>query len=88
MLVMLSRNRVKDYAAWRRIFDANAGAARAAGLELMHLWRDTEDPNNVFFVLKVADVRGAKAFIGAPEAAETGTAAGVLDGEYHFLTSE
>jgi hypothetical protein len=85
MLVMLCRNRVKDYDTWRSIFDSNAAAQRAAGLELAHLWRDTEDPNNVFFVLKVADRKKAEAFISAPEAAETERISGVLDGEYRFL---
>ena len=85
MLVMLCRNRVEDYVKWRSVFDSHASEARDAGLILLHLWRHTEDPNNVFFVFKVADLQKAQAFIRTPGAAKTGKASGVLDGEWHFL---
>ena len=85
MLVMLCRNRVEDYDKWKSIFDSHASAQRDAGIELIHLWRDTEDPNNVFFMFRVTDLHKAEAFISTPEASEVGKASGVLDGECHFL---
>ena len=88
MLTLLSRNLVKDYAEWKRIFDAQESAAREAGLELTQLCRDLEDPNNVFFTFRVADLERAKAFLSDPNSAEVGRRAGVVDGEYHFLESE
>ena len=88
MLTMLSRNRVEDYSKWKRVFDSQAQAGREAGLHLTDLWRDVEDPNNVFFLLSVSDLEKARAFLADPEAAEVGKAAGVLDGEVHFLESE
>ena len=76
MIVMLCRNRVAD---------AHADAHRAAGLRLRDLWRDLEEPNNVFFVFKVRNLAHARAFISTPAAIEAGTTSGVLEGEYHFL---
>jgi hypothetical protein len=85
MYELLCRNRVEDYTRWRKVFDSNAPAAREAGLQLTDLWRDIEDPNNIFFLFRVSSVDKARAFMQDPTAAESGVTAGVLDGEYHFV---
>jgi hypothetical protein len=69
------------------VFDSHARAHRDAGLHLINLWRDVEEPNNIFFLFEVADIDMARKFISQPEAAEAGRVSGVLDGEYHFLES-
>jgi hypothetical protein len=84
MLYMICRNRLARFEKWKRVIDSHANAHRGAGIHLRHLWREVEDPNNVFFVFEVDDIQRARAFISAPEAAEAGKTAGVLDGEYHF----
>jgi hypothetical protein len=85
MLTMLVRNRVEDYSTWKRVFDSQESAAREAGLRLTDLWRDIQDPNNVFFIFQVADLDKARAYIADPKSAEVGRKAGVLDGEVQFL---
>jgi hypothetical protein len=85
MIHMLCRNRVADFSKWKSIFDSHADAHRTAGLRLVNLWRSLDDPRNIFFLFEVGSLEKARAFINAPDAAETGKAAGVLDGEYHFL---
>ncbi len=87
MTYMLCRNRLADFAKWKRIFDSHTEAHRQAGLKLVYVWRTLEDQNNVFFLFEVSDIEKAKAFISTPEAAETGKASGVLDGEYYFVES-
>jgi hypothetical protein len=85
MIRMVVRNKVEDFARWKSVFDAQSEAARQAGLSLEHLWRGVEDANEVFFIFTVADINKAKAFLSAPEAAETGRRAGVSDGNYWFV---
>jgi hypothetical protein len=87
MVVMLCRNRVVDFRAWKEIFDSHAQSHRNAGLHLRNVWRDFEEPNDVFFLFEVTDIQKARAFIRDPAAAEAGRASGVLEGEYHFLES-
>ena len=87
MIVMLCRNRVSDFAKWKKVFDSHAPAHREAGLHLKSLWRGVEEPNNVFFLFEVANLEKAHEFISNPTAAEAGRTSGVLDGEYHFLES-
>lgn len=85
MYELLCRNRVEDYERWKKVFDSHAAAHPEASLELTDLWRDVEDPNNVFFLFRVSDVDAARAFLEDPAQAEVGAAAGVIDGEYHFV---
>ena len=87
MMVMLCRNRVANFEKWKSVFDSNTPALRDAGLRLMNLWRDVEEPNNVFLLFEVKDTDKARAFITDPAAAEAGKRSGVLDGECHFLES-
>lgn len=85
MIHMLVRNRIEDYERWRSLFDAEAEPAAAYGLELSGVWREVGDPNNVFFMFEVESVERAQAFLDRPESAEVGKAAGVVDGDYHFV---
>jgi hypothetical protein len=85
MTRMLCRNKVADFGKWKAIFDSHKDAHRQAGLTLENLWRGLADPNEVFFIFSVADLNKAKAFITAPDAAETGKRAGLIEGEYWFV---
>ena len=87
MTYMLCRNRVADFAEWKRVFDSHAEAHRAAGLHLVHLWRSLDDPNNVFFLFEVSNIEKAQAFVNAPDATEAAKASGVIDGEIQLLES-
>jgi hypothetical protein len=87
-MFLLCRNRVADFSKWKAVFDSHADAHCEAGLRLLDLWRGVEEPNNVFFLFEVANVEHARAFLSDPAAAEAGSTAGVLDGEYHFLERE
>ena len=82
---LLVRNRVKDFDVWKAIFDENADAGRAAGLELENLWRCSDEPENVFFIFTVADREKADAFMADPSSAETGQRSGVIDGECWYI---
>ena len=53
MMVLLVRNKAKDFDQWRRVFDSQAEAARAAGLNLIQMWGSVDDANDVFFCLKL-----------------------------------
>jgi hypothetical protein len=87
MLTMVCRNRVEDFATWYRAFQAHEAAHKAAGLTLLHIGHSIDNGNQVFFVFEVASLDKARSFIGSPDADETGRAAGVIEGEYHFVES-
>ncbi len=78
MHYMLCKNKVTDYARWRRVFDSHAEAHRGAGLHLLYVLRDTADPNVVVFLFRVDDLNKARAFTEAPSAGEAGEDSGVI----------
>ena len=85
MLRMLCRNKVADFSKWKAVFDSHAGAHKQAGLIRENLWRERDDPGNVFFIFRVEDLAKAKAFISSDDAAAAGKASGVIEGNYWFL---
>ena len=70
MTVMLCRSRASELSHWESVFDAEVERHRVAGLSLHDLWRDGDDPDQVFFVFEVANLERARAFIGDPANAE------------------
>jgi hypothetical protein len=82
---MLCRNRVEDYQTWRSVFDSHATAQREAGMRVLHVWRSTEDQNNVFFLFEIDSIEAVNDFMSRPIAEEGREQSGVIDGEYHFL---
>ena len=85
---MLCRKRVQNYAKWKAIFEADFQAQHDSGLKLQNMWRDTQDPNNVFFIFEITDLAKAQAFVASPESAETGRRAGVIDGEIFYVEDD
>jgi len=85
MALMLVRNSVRDYDAWREVFDAESSRLHGAELEVVHVWRSHDDPNEVHFLLRIGDMEKAKAFVEDPASAEAGERAGVLEGEIRYV---
>lgn len=85
MPYMLVRNKVRDFDAWKAVFDSELGRAVEAGLEVARMWRSTEDPNDVFFLLSISDMVRARAFTEDPASAAAGERAGVLEGQIHYV---
>lgn len=85
MIRMICRNKVEDFDKWKAVFDSHSAEHGQTGLALEHIWRGIEDPNEVVFILTVADIDKARAFVSAPDAEETGRRAGVREGNYWFV---
>ncbi len=81
---MLCKHRVTDFDRWYRIFKSHEHAAEDSGLFLLHLMRDTSDPNHLVYLFRVDDVEKAKAFTQAPEADKAADESGVI-GPFELL---
>jgi len=82
---LLVRNKVEDFAEWREYLEADKIPAEEYGLKLVSLWQSMDNPNEVFFLLDVADVDRANAFMARPESREIGEKSGVIDGEFYYI---
>lgn len=76
---VLVTHKVKDYAAWLKVYDGEGPATRAAnGLVDVVLSRAIDDSNTVQIIFDIKDMAKAKARINSPELKKLMTDAGVV----------
>ena len=76
--VLEVKHAVKDYAAWRPVFDKDSVNRKASGLETAVVGRNNDKPNNVFIALMAADVQKAKDFSADPRLKDVMSKGGVI----------
>jgi len=55
MSTIIVNHKVKDYAKWRPIYDADAKRRQTYGFKNTRVYRAADDPNNIFIVADVTD---------------------------------
>ncbi|MBT9599002.1 MAG: antibiotic biosynthesis monooxygenase [Vitreoscilla sp.] len=78
---------VKDYKAWKQVFDDAAAIRKSAGEQTYHVLRDENDANRVVHFSKWASIAQAKAFFESPRLVEIRRQAGVEAPEFNYLHS-
>ena len=53
MAVLIIRHPVRDYVAWRPVYDAYEAARTAAGLTNGRVYRSAEDPNDILILFDI-----------------------------------
>ena len=76
---LLIRHKVRDFAEWKRGYDAHQPKRAAAGLTEKHLLRSAGDANEVVILFEAQDLDRAKAFSDSADLRETMQKVGVVD---------
>ena len=85
---MMFRHKVKDFAIWKRGYDAHRAARDAAGLSEKYVLRSADNPNEVIGFFEAADLGRAKAFAESQELKDTMQKVGVVDKpDIYFLNA-
>lgn len=72
-------HRVKDYGAWREVYDeAMAGPAKQGGVRAEEVLRSLEDENHVLVTHDFDDEATARAWFASPDLADAMARAGVV----------
>lgn len=71
------QHRVKDYDAWRKVYDGFADVQNAGGVTHESVHRAKDDPNNVLVIHGFAMVAAAEAFLAGAELRDAIQRAGV-----------
>lgn len=88
MAVMIIRHKVKDFAVWKKAFDAHRPTREGTGLTSSRVLRSDEDPNQVILIFDGVDIVKAKAFVASSELQSAMAAAGVADKpDVYFLNA-
>lgn len=79
MVNVFIRHAVRDYAAWKKVFDALAPHRRAGGELRYKVSRMVGDPDMVCLSFQWESVASAGEFFASPELADAWKRAGVLE---------
>lgn len=78
---------VKDYEAWKQVFDQAAAMRKAAGERRYQVLRFDSDANKVVHFSQWTSIADARAFFESPRLVEIRLQAGVEAPEFHYLRS-
>ena len=78
MIWLLVRHSVKDYGAWKPVFDAHGSVREEAGASGGYVMRDPDDPNLISVALAFEGVDAARAFVASPTLRDAMAEAGVI----------
>ena len=88
MALLVLRHKVKDFANWKKAYDAHASARAAAGLTNGRVHRSADDPSELVLLFDLADIAKAKTFCASPDLQAAMAGAGVVDKpDMYFLNS-
>jgi hypothetical protein len=79
MGLLIIRHKVKDFAPWKKAFDAHTGKQKAAGLTNPRVFRSIDDRSETVILFDMQDVAKAKEFRSSADLKSTMQSAGVLD---------
>jgi hypothetical protein len=82
------RHRVRDYGAWREVYDSFADVQRAGGVRADAVYRSDGDPNDVMVTHDFDDIETARAFFASPDLKDAMMRAGVEGEPTLFLGTE
>ena len=77
-VVVIVRHEVKEYASWRKGYDADESNRKSAGFKVWGVYTDVNNPNMVSVIGEFASAAAADAFIKSPKLKETMEHAGVV----------
>ncbi len=78
MPTVFVRHKVRDYDAWRPIYDGTIGMRQEADLRDLGVFRDAEDPNMILMMWETDNLDGFNAMLGSPDLKAVMEDAGVI----------
>lgn len=78
MASMLIQHQVKDYAAWKKVFDSAIDLRKSNGEISAQVYRDGNDPNKITTINKWNTIANAQKFAHSPELKAAMEKAGVV----------
>lgn len=79
MPYLLIRHKVRDFNAWKPMYDAHLAAREAAGLRELHLLRNVEDTTEVVVLFEAENLGKARTFASSEDLRQRMERAGVVD---------
>jgi hypothetical protein len=88
MIRMFARHQVKDYTAWRKVYDDFAPTQKSMGVTSEAVYQSVDDPEDVTVTHDFDTIDQAHAFVESAELRETMQSAGVAGTPSVWFTGE
>jgi quinol monooxygenase YgiN len=88
MASLLIQHSVKDFSAWKQVFDSVAGIRASSGEVSAKVFRDESDPNKVTVLNQWDTMANAQKFVHSPELRAAMEKAGVVGQPNIFFLNE
>lgn len=86
MVTILVKHTVKNFDAWKPVYDQHGATRKAAGCKGTYVFREADKPNTLFALLNWDTIENARKFATSENLRETMKKAGVEGTpEIHFL---
>lgn len=76
---------VKDYPAWKQVFDGAAAMRKEAGEQSYFVLRTDDDANRIVHFSRWSSIANARAFFESPRLVQIRREAGVEAPDFHYL---
>jgi hypothetical protein len=67
MALMVIQHKIRDYDAWRPVYDAHEASRTGAGVTNGRVYRKAEDPSDILALFDVADVAKARTWTASDD---------------------
>ncbi len=89
MPYMMIRHKVKDFSAWKTVFEEHGGTRAAAGSKGGYLLRNQDDPSETVILLEVDDTAGFREMVASADLRDAMQRVGVADQpDFYFLDED
>ncbi len=88
MKTLVIRHKVKDFATWKKAYDAHAGARASGGLGKGRVTRSLDDPSEIVLMFDISDLDKARAFVASEDLRSAMQGAGVIDKPAVFFVDD
>jgi hypothetical protein len=78
MITAIIRHEVRDFAEWKKIFDADLPKVEKAGAKLLGIYTSVKNPNDVTMIFEAPEVELYDTLMSDPERQEAIRSAGVI----------
>jgi hypothetical protein len=88
MVTVIVRHDVKDFAEWRKFFDADEPNRAKAGVKLLGLYTSVKNPNDVTMIFEAPDAELYYKMMSDPQLQETMKKAGVISAPHASILNK
>jgi len=78
MSTMIIRHTVKDFDAWKPVFEEHGSVRREYGVSTVGVYRDAKTPNDVVIILRTDDIDRAQVLLASSNLKDVMQSSGVI----------